>query len=89
MVRKDQVFSIATNIRHKANIVPARNFTSASHLGATDVGITIRITNIRLPPTAQPGAHEDCPTTKVGPYVDSREGDPAEEEFLMNKARRH
>ena len=45
----------------KAIIVPARSFTSTSHSGATDVGITLRVPDISLPPLAQLGAHEDYP----------------------------
>jgi hypothetical protein len=63
-------------------------FFALFDLSALDVGITLRVTNITLPPTAQPGAHEDCPTTKVGQYVGSRKGDSPEEGFLMNKERR-
>ena len=70
------------DIRQKTILVPARSFTSASHSGATDVGITLRVTNIMIPTMAQPGAHEDHLPTKVGRYVGSEEG------FLMNKARR-
>ena len=73
----------------KAIIVPARSFTSASHSGATDVGITLRVPDISLPPLAQLGAHEDCTMTKVGPYVGSNGRDLPEDGFLMNKARRH
>jgi hypothetical protein len=47
-----------------------------------DVGITLRVTSIVLPPAAQSGAHEDHPPTKVGRYVGSREG------FLKDKERR-
>jgi hypothetical protein len=53
-----------------------------------DVGITLRVTSIMLPPMAQPGAHEDHSPTKVGQYVGSKEGDSPEEGFLMNKVRR-
>jgi hypothetical protein len=45
----------------KATLVPTQNFASASHSGATDVGITLRVPEISLPPLAQQGAHEDCP----------------------------
>jgi hypothetical protein len=51
-----------------------------------DVGTTIRVLNIRLPPLAQLGAHEDCPIAKVGLYVGSSEGDLLEEGPLKNKA---
>jgi hypothetical protein len=51
------------------------------------VGITLWVPNIRLPPSAQLGAHKDCPTTKMGQYVGSREGDSPEEGFLTYKAR--
>jgi hypothetical protein len=50
--------------------------------------LPFRVTNIMLPPTAQPGAHEDFPITKVDQYVGSKEGNSPEEEFLTNKARR-
>ena len=70
------------DVRQKTILVLARSFTSASHSGATDVGITLWVTDVMLPPTAQPGAHEDHPPTKVGRYVGS------EERFLMNKTRR-
>jgi hypothetical protein len=53
-----------------------------------DVGITLRLTNIGLSPSAQPGAHEDCPTIKVDLYVGSSKEELPEEEFLTNKARR-
>jgi hypothetical protein len=36
-----------------------------------DVGITLRVTNIALPPTTQPGAHEDHLLNKVGRHVGS------------------
>ena len=44
----------------KATLVPTRNFASASHSGTTDVGITLRVLDISLPPLDQQGAHEDC-----------------------------
>jgi hypothetical protein len=44
-------------------------FQQALPLTTVDVGITLRVTNVMLPPTAQPGAHEDHPPTKVGHYV--------------------
>jgi hypothetical protein len=50
--------------------------------GVHDVGITLRVTSVALPFTAQPGAHEDHPPTKVDRYVCSREG------FLKDKERR-
>jgi hypothetical protein len=53
-----------------------------SSKSAVDVGITLWATCITLPPTAQPGVHEDHSSTKVGRYVGSKEG------FLTNKARR-
>jgi hypothetical protein len=55
---------------------------STRHQIPDDVGITLWVTNIMLPPMAQPEAHEDHLLTKVGRYVGSEEG------FLMNKARR-
>jgi hypothetical protein len=39
-----------------------------------DVGITLRVTSIKLPLAAQPGAHEEYPSTKVGRYVGSKGG---------------
>jgi hypothetical protein len=45
-----------------------------------DVGITLRVTRIKLPLTAQPEAHEDHPLTKVGRCVGSKEI------YLMNLA---
>ena len=77
------------DVRQKTALVPARSFTSASHSGATDVGITLRVPNISLPPPAQLGAHEDRPITKLGLYVGSSKGALSEDGFLMNKARRH
>jgi hypothetical protein len=47
-----------------------------------DVGITLRVTSIALPLAAQPGAHEEYPSTKVGRYVGSKGG------VLTSKARR-
>jgi hypothetical protein len=41
---------------------------------SVDVGITLRVTSIALPPAAQPGAHEEHPSTKVDCYVGSKEG---------------
>ena len=38
------------NYRHEDSaLVPARNFVSTSHSGATDVGITLRLPDIGLP----------------------------------------
>jgi hypothetical protein len=55
---------------------------SASINWPVDVGITLWVTHIMLPLTAQPGAREDHPPTKVGRYVGS------EGRYLTNKARR-
>jgi hypothetical protein len=66
-----------------------------NHLGisksywAGDVGITLRVPDISVPPLAQLGAHEDCPKTKAGPYVGSNKRDLPEDGLLTNKARRH
>jgi hypothetical protein len=61
--------------------------TTVPHVSITvntiDVGITLRVTSIMLPPMAQPGAHEDHLPTKVGQYVGS-EG--SEEGFSADKA---
>jgi hypothetical protein len=56
------------------------NANVGSYSRPYDVGITLRVTNVKLHPTAQPGAHEDHPQTKVGRYVGSEEG------LLMNNA---
>jgi hypothetical protein len=39
-----------------------------------DVGITLRVTSIVLPLAAQPGGHEEYPSTKVGRCVGSKGG---------------
>jgi hypothetical protein len=66
-------------IRKKYLIICERNQTMNV---PSDVRITLRVTKVMLPPTSQPGAHEDHLPTKVGQYVGSKEG------FLMNKVRR-
>jgi hypothetical protein len=85
---KTHILSTDKDVRMKATIVPTRSFTSASHSGATDVGITLRVTNIRLPPPALPGAHEDFWISEVGLHVDVEEKDSSEGRYFKNKERR-
>ena len=66
--------------------VPARSNTSVSHSGATDVGITLRVTDIRLPRLAQQGPIWSA-TAQGGPvrWLDGARMEGYES--LMNKAR--